>query len=162
MAVAPALLHRSTVVFFMVVGSDSVRELRLRAVKVYLGRVRIPSAAQADDLRRRIGEGKALLARELGFTHNGLRIPRLMIVQNGTPNTPARQYKFFATRSKNCRPFGCSCCLRDVHAISIKLKDRLQSSKLHEALRSSAALRNELLRLGERLSGPSSSALHSA
>jgi len=38
--------------------------------KVYLGRVRSLSAAQADDLRRRIkaGEGKALLAREFGIS----------------------------------------------------------------------------------------------
>ena len=38
--------------------------------KVYLGRVRSLSGAQADDLRRRIkaGEGKALLAREFGIS----------------------------------------------------------------------------------------------
>ena len=55
---------------------DLIRERQREGIalakqrKVYLGRVRSLSAAQADDLRRRIraGEGKALLAREFGIS----------------------------------------------------------------------------------------------
>lgn len=55
---------------------DLIRERQREGIalakqrKVYLGRVRSLSGAQADDLRRRIkaGEGKALLAREFGIS----------------------------------------------------------------------------------------------
>lgn len=55
---------------------DLIRERQREGIalakqrKVYLGRVRSLSLAQADDLRRRVlsGEGKALLAREFGIS----------------------------------------------------------------------------------------------
>ena len=55
---------------------DLIRERQREGIalakqrKVYLGRVRSLSAAQADDLRRRIkaGEAKALVAREFGIS----------------------------------------------------------------------------------------------